>query len=374
MSTKVIRDVLEIFQKGWNQQVILYGPPGTSKTYSSTIIAAAMISKFKFEKKNYPDDEKGKVNNLEIDLKSHLKTVLGKKEDDSKNLFELASDFLKNNQQRYKLVQFHPSYSYEDFVRGITVKPEENEKGEKTGNILYKVEAKIIEKFCDDYKKSGGSDDSSLVLIIDEINRAPLASVLGELIYGLEYRGENISTPYVIEGQDLTIPKNLYIIGTMNTADRSIGSMDYAVRRRFAFIPVLSDDSSIEGSWPSEEKINNDTVGKIASNLYHGLMGDNGIFGKDCIADNEMDVDDIKIGHTYFLGKSEAGLDYLKYRVQYQILPIYQEYIKDGLINKEPGLKKFKEAVKGAMGEDFANNLLPGIAVKNENDRKSERQ
>lgn len=77
-----------------------------------------------------------------------------------------------------------------------------------------------------------------------------MASVLGELIYGLEYRESSIATPYAINGkQEFSIPDNLYIIGTMNTADRSIGSIDYAVRRRFAFVQVKSNGEEIEGSW-----------------------------------------------------------------------------------------------------------------------------
>lgn len=359
MSNKVIKDVLKIFNKGWNKQVILYGPPGTSKTYSSTIIAAAML---KLDKN---DIEKLTFLGEDEDFSKILKEKLGG--DESSNLYELASGFLKKeeNKNRYKLVQFHPSYSYEDFVRGITVTPEtktENGKQVNTGNILYKVEPKIIEEFCDDYKKSGGSADNSLVLIIDEINRAPLASVLGELIYGLEYRGEKISTPYIIKDEndekkdkDLVIPDNLFIIGTMNTADRSIGSMDYAVRRRFAFVQVGSESAAIEASWKDEGK-----TGEVAVELYEALINGKseknelkdikGIFSY--IADTEMEVEDIKIGHTYFLGKGEEGLEYLKYRVQYQILPIYQEYIKDGLIQKE-GLNEFKKIVNDILNMEL---------------------
>ena len=284
-----VNEVLEIFKNGWNKQVILYGPPGTSKTYSATMIAAAMLSGETYD-------------------------------------YNTAKENLKEYEERgrYKLVQFHPSYSYEDFVRGITVKP---------GNgVTYEVEPKIIEKFCE-----GCSEENPKVLVIDEINRAPLASVLGELIYGLEYRGENVSTPYVIQKngaeKPLSIPENLYIIGTMNTADRSIGSMDYAVRRRFAFVQVGSSPEAIRGSW--------DHIGDAAEKLYYALIMDKkeGVFRQDLLMDPEMDMEDIKIGHTYFLGKhgmaEKQEWDYLNYRIEYQIKPIYQEYIKDGLISQD---------------------------------------
>ena len=308
----VVEKVIKIFEKGWNKQVILYGPPGTSKTYSATIIAARFLAG-----SDRWDEEK----QLE------------------ENSYKLAKRLLNDNniKARYKIVQFHPSYSYEDFVRGITVKPDKENNG-----ITYVTEPKIFEEFC---KQARKDEKKRYVLIIDEINRAPLASVLGELIYGLEYRGSSIATPYAIdEKYDFSIPDNLYIIGTMNTADRSIGSIDYAVRRRFAFVQVKSNGEEIEGSWIDKK------VGIKAKKLYDKLMNEeDGIFSKEYLEDQDMDVNDIKIGHTYFLGrKNEAVEDekgYLEYRIEYQIKPIYEEYIKDGIIKRD-GLKKFDEILK----------------------------
>lgn len=290
---EIKKEVVKIFNNNWNKQVILYGPPGTSKTYLAQKIAKEFLE----------------VENL-------------------------------NKCPNHKLVQFHPSYSYEDFVRGITAKTE-------NGNIEYKTVSKIFEEFC-------SNNFGKKVLIIDEINRAPLASVLGELIYGLEYRGQPITTPYQLDenkNKQLIVPEDLYIIGTMNTADRSIGSIDYAVRRRFAFVQVRSSDDKIKESWKDEK------LGEKALNLYQALMkSEKGIFAKDKLADNEIDVDDIKIGHTYFLGLKEKiddnnnekfveSEDYLEYKMKYQVRPIYMEYIKDGIIN--PGSEdRFNEIVK----------------------------
>ena len=298
-----IKSVLEIFKNDWNKQVILYGPPGTSKTYSSTIIAAKMLG----------CEEKTKYKEYE--------------------------DYLETVKDRFKLVQFHPSYCYEDFVRGIKVKTED-------GKPNYNVEAQIFEKFCDEAEKN---KDKAYVIVIDEINRAPLASVLGELIYALEYRGQRVLSSYEIEGKDgLVVPPNVYIIGTMNTADRSIGSIDYAVRRRFAFIPVGSNGDMIEGSWGDE------AVGKTAKKLYDAITGEGGLFKKDLLADPDMDAEDIKIGHTYFLGNKndKDTKEYLHYRVQYQIVPIYLEYIKDGIIKKE-GKDRLKEILNDEKFKDF---------------------
>ena len=256
----VVEKVIEIFKNGWNKQVILYGPPGTSKTYSATIIAAKLLA--------------------------------GSDRVDTQNPYNSAQELLKNEyKDNYKIVQFHPSYSYEDFVRGITVKPAKRNNG-----ITYVTESKIFEKFC---KQAQGNKKQKYVLIIDEINRAPLASVLGELIYGLEYRESSIATPY---GEE------------------------------------------IEGSWIDKN------VGIKAKKLYDKLMNEeDGIFSKEYLEDQDMDVNDIKIGHTYFLGrKNEAVEDekgYLEYRIEYQIKPIYEEYIKDGIIKRD-GLKKFDEILK----------------------------
>ena len=326
---KTVNEVLDIFNNDWNKQVILYGPPGTSKTYSSTIISALFLAEI-----SVTDDE----NQLLDDLK---KKVNIESENDSLNLYSVAKLYLEQEKERYKLVQFHPSYSYEDFVRGITVKPSDH-------GISYEVEPKILEKFCEELKGNKG------VLVIDEINRAPLASVLGELIYGLEYRDHAFDTPYNKKGSyQLKIPENLYIIGTMNTADRSIGSIDYAVRRRFAFVPVLSNPDSIEDTWKN--------IGKDVKKLYDAMMGENGIFKQDLCVDTEMDVEDIKIGHTYFLGDSEKAngnekeKEYLKYRIKYQIVPIYNEYIKDGLIDKS-GLQCLSDVLYGNIKFMFDND------------------
>lgn len=353
----VVKDVLKIFTNEWNKQVILYGPPGTSKTYSATIIAAEMLAgrtKDTNEELNVTLQNKLKEILKDKDKADRLKEKLEedyKKEklaDDEmqdiinkeKDLYKLANMYLACC-PNYKIVQFHPSYSYEDFVRGITVKPE----GDK---VKYEVEAKIIEKFCDD-----NEDKDRMVLVIDEINRAPLASVLGELIYGLEYRGEKISTPYKLEnGKELKIPSNLYIIGTMNTADRSIGSIDYAVRRRFAFVQVKSEESKIEDSWKEPEP-----VGTRAKELYKNLMNkEDGIFAENMLQDTELDVEDIKIGHTYFLGKDDEGIEYLKYRIRYQIWPIYEEYIKDGIISSD-GKDRFAEILKYEGFADIAKEI-----------------
>ena len=208
------------------------------------------------------------------------------------------------SQGEYQIVQFHPAYSYEDFVRGIVAETDDN------GNISYKVENKVLAKFA---KKAQDNPNGKYVLIIDEINRANLPSVLGELIYALEYRGEAVTTMYEFEGErQIVLPKNLYIIGTMNTADRSVGHIDYAIRRRFAFVSVLPDEKIIEN--------------EQALNIFKEVVS---LFEEHLSADFQKE--DVMIGHSYFLVKDKATL---AIKLEYEIKPILKEYLKDGVLNE----------------------------------------
>jgi len=208
------------------------------------------------------------------------------------------------------IIQFHPAYSYDDFVRGITTKV--TDKGE----VYFKVENKILGEFA---QKAQDNPNASFVLIIDEINRANLPAVLGELIYALEYRGEPVQTMYELDNsRQMVLPKNLFIIGTMNTADRSVGHIDYAIRRRFAFKSVPADKNAITYT-KSKELF--DKVEKI--------------FDEDLSSD--FDKNDIMIGHSYFILDKNLANDaidqQLKSRLIFEIQPLLREYVKDGILN-----------------------------------------
>jgi len=143
--------------------------------------------------------------------------------------------FLAENDNRIEMVQFHPSYAYEDFVEGYRPSISDGQAG-------FKLVDGPLKRIAD---KARRDPDETHVLIIDEVNRGNLAKVFGELYYLLEYRDERISLLYSREF--FTLPKNLLIIATMNTADRSIALMDAALRRRFYFIPFFPDEPPIEG-------------------------------------------------------------------------------------------------------------------------------
>ena len=255
----------------YKPQIILQGPPGTGKTREAKRIA---------------------------------KALLGLGENDS----------LEGNEQ-FKLIQFHPSYSYEDFVRGIIAENTD-------GNISYVTKDKILAEFA---KKALKDKDTPYVLIIDEINRANLSSVLGELIYALEYRGEAVQSMYAIEGENnLILPPNLYIIGTMNTADRSVGHIDYAIRRRFAFVNVLPKE--LEGNF---DKNLFKAVSKLFIENYDEYINNTDTELKRAkTLSPEFKPEDVWLGQSYFITKNTP----INIRWEYEIKPILLEYVKDGIL------------------------------------------
>lgn len=424
-------DIIEILKN--KKQIILQGAPGTGKTYIAKDIAEILI--------------------------------FGTLSEDKK----LQAERLKTSEQ-FKLVQFHPSYTYEDFVRGIIVET-------NSGSPSYKSDNKILGKFAkaalenwDDSKKSpnvlskekwveknlntfkeilqnkiddkqvvdlkqgktpvitaieedsfrcnryNNPQDSVLlkdkdiihgyiglhmekpamkikdnpnlsksarsgmyylyqnlinlfneylekegiyyadsevnkqlpaeknyVLIIDEINRANLPSVLGELIYSLEYRGEKVESMYAVDGDNgLIIPPNLYIIGTMNTADRSVGQIDYAIRRRFGFVDMLPKVLTDPG-------FDIDLFKKVSAFFIKNVDNyvidpENTSLEKSEFLSDEFLPEDVWIGHSYFI-MDDHNRDI---RLNYEIKPLLREYLKDGIL---------KDGVEGGKTKKLINSL-----------------
>lgn len=176
-----------------------------------------------------------------------------------------------------------------------------------------------------------------VVLIIDEINRGNVSKIFGELITLLEsdkrLNGNHpikVMLPYS-KNEVFGVPSNLYIIGTMNTTDRSTGTLDYALRRRFAFITLKSQDSVIKKYYSDA---NNDVLGTVALALFEDI--------KKFIENpkhlcGDMSIDDLMVGHSYFMAESE---DELHDKVEYEILPLINEYINDGILNVKNDEKK----------------------------------
>lgn len=317
-------------------QMILQGPPGTSKTYGAKSFLAKEMDIIK----------DGEWNTVELE-----KAMLVSKTDEAGNdVYEIQADAPSN--VYWDIIQFHPSYTYEDFVRGITVHTPKKEEGsvlkgvlkqsgnlvydielEKNSSLIYKTVNKALGKMAEIAKKYEGTG-KRFYLIIDEINRANLASVFGELIYALEYRGgKGVSTPYSIDGDEtIAIPNNMYIIGTMNTADKSIASIDYAIRRRFLFFPILPNINVVY------ENVQKD-IDAIELKLFYITKK----YFEKYYNEDDYNLADIEVGHTFFLRKKvEEKVDVpddmtveeyqMKMRYLYQVIPVLKEYINDGML------------------------------------------
>lgn len=251
----------------------------------------------------------------------------------------------------YKIIQFHPSYTYEDFVRGISAESNTNNQ------IEFKAKDKLLSEMA---KEALLNKDEKYVLIIDEINRANLSSVLGELIYALEYRyffndsnekqrEAEVESLYGIKNENasednriLRLPENLYIIGTMNAADRSVGHIDYAIRRRFAFVDVLPKKLN-----DSEKIIFHKTLYESVSKLFvkdfdiEKEYNYENIINNETYLSNEFSAKDVWLGHSYFIQKinkdnqgsiiEKIPAD-MNIRLNYEVKPILMEYVRDGIL------------------------------------------
>lgn len=493
----------------YKKQIILQGPPGTGKTRVAKMLAEKLIGRLgesisadqiveNISANQVIKSVGGKSSYLVLEVDSLQKKIKIKRESETEDytsfneiteafesklwlskieqnkprraasiakfIFEKITNL--NDSEQFKIIQFHPSYSYEDFVRGIVAEPADDgeqiiykaqnkllgafaeralqnfidvqkpsevikqedrirnlikgfqkdiedklyneEKIWLTPNVAYitkitneairykgdnwKIDGgipysdiekmyladtknladvreletltasaksnstywlKLLEKFKEYVKKNGFKAPletesisvklKNYVLIIDEINRANLSSVLGELIYALEYRGEGLESMYSLDNdmRNIVVPPNLYIIGTMNTADRSVGHIDYAIRRRFAFYSILP------------EPLDDD------ENIYFNTDGFNRIsmlFNETNVS-NEFEVKDVQLGHSYFIAKKSDETEEIEkdkifaMKMNYEIIPLLLEYIKDGiLIGKFEG-KSIKEYIESLRSE-----------------------
>ncbi|MET7879878.1 AAA family ATPase [Micromonospora profundi] len=229
------------------RQAVFHGPPGTGKTYVARLLAR------------------------------HLAT----------------------SAQHIELAQFHPAYSYEDFVEGL--RPEVGAEGV----LSYRVRPGVFSQLCE---RAQQTPDETFVLVIDEMNRADLAAVFGELMFLLEYRGEpQVTLPY--SQRRMSVPQNLFMLGTMNTADRSLALLDFALRRRFHAFPVLPSEDVLSRWIDARPTVNRE----LALGLFRMI--------RDRVG---LDVP-VSPGHSYWMAE---GLDAATAeRIwSYQLRPYLAEY------------------------------------------------
>ena len=274
--------------------LILYGPPGTGKTYHVVDRALDRL-----------------LTEMELTvLKANCKT-----EQERREAIEKRFDELKGK-GRIEFTTFHQSMSYEDFIEGI--KPEYDDK-EKT--LKYPVKPGIFKMIC--ANAEGDVDKKPYVLIIDEINRGNVANIFGELITLIEKnkRGKlSVKLPYSPNEKDFTVPKNLYIIGTMNTADRSVEALDTALRRRFSFEEMMPNSELLKDAgtgeyWHFTDKRDTFSLKDILDTINSRI---------EVLKDR-----DHLIGHSYFMEFKDTNNitpEEMKDVFFDKIIPLLQEY------------------------------------------------
>ncbi len=210
----------------------------------------------------------------------------------------------EKDDSRIEFVQFHQNYSYEDFMMGY-----------KPSGDSFELKYGVFYRFC---KKAENQPDKKYFFIIDEINRGNLSKIFGELLMLIEkdYRGTKATLAY--NGMPFTVPENLYIIGMMNTADRSLAMIDYALRRRFSFFEIDPGFES-KGFSDYQQTLENDTFDELIKKvieLNEEISRDKSLGKGFCI------------GHSYFCGRTKETCtdEWMQSVVDYDILPMLQEY------------------------------------------------
>lgn len=227
---------------------------------------------------------------------------------------------------RIELVQFHQNYSYEDFIMGY-----------RPDGADFKLTDGVFYRFC---QTAANHPDKEYFFIIDEINRGNMSKIFGELMMLIEkdYRGTKATLAY--SGMPFSVPENLYIIGMMNTADRSLAMIDYALRRRFSFFEM-------EPGFNSDGFRNYQNA--LANETFNALIDQIKVLNKEIAEDSSLGRG-FRIGHSYFCGREKTGCttDWMRSVVEFDILPMLSEYWFDEPAN----LQRWEKNLRGVFDDE----------------------
>ncbi len=225
------------------------------------------------------------------------------------------------DESRIEFVQFHQNYSYEDLMMGY--------KPVKDG---FELKYGIFYRFC---RKAADQPDKDFFFIIDEINRGNMSKIFGELLMLIErdYRGTKATLAY--NGLTFSVPENLYIIGMMNTADRSLAMIDYALRRRFSFFEI-EPGFDTDGFIRYQKKLDSETFNELISRVKE--------LNREIASDKSLGKG-FCIGHSYFCGKDICTEDWLHSVVDFDILPMLSEYWFDDAVK----LRRWENILQGVF-------------------------
>lgn len=287
-------------RKTFDLNSILYGAPGTGKTYATAMYALAIV-------------ENKKLSDVTKESRAEIMGRYNKLVNEGQVVF----------------TTFHQNYGYEDFIQGIRPDTSTNEMRFKTVDGVFK---KIAETAME-------SPDKDFVIIIDEINRANISKVFGELITLIEddkrWGEENAVSVTLPSGEIFAVPNNLYIVGTMNSADKSISLIDTALRRRFEFIEFVPDLTLVA----------DDNLRKVLEKLNKGIS-------------TELNSTDLLVGHSYFINKDATDICTIMNR---NIIPLLYEYFFDNKNKVEAQLKTCLED----LNVEIVPNSMGRLKIQN---------
>ena len=227
----------------------------------------------------------------------------------------------EKDNNRVKMVQFHQSYSYEDFIMGF--RPTE------TG---FELKKGVFYEFC----RKAAEDDRPYFFIIDEINRGNLSKIFGELFMLIESDKRGVELQLLYADEQFSIPSNVHIIGMMNTADRSLAMLDYALRRRFAFFEITPAFASA-GFRAYRTKVNNQKFDRLIATVEQL---------NEVIANDDSLGEGFCVGHSYFCTNTTINDEWMRSVVEYELIPLLKEYWFDEPTKVKDWSRTLREVVK----------------------------
>lgn len=265
-------------------QLVLYGPPGTGKTYKALAVAKDLAARQAFGR------------NFASLTPAEQAEVLVPKTIDGYSSSGLV-----------RICTFHPGYGYEDFIEGLRPKT-------TNGQMVFEPQDGIFKRLCAD---AAAQPRRHFFLIIDEINRGDVPRIFGELITIIELDKRGLPVTLPVTGRSFDVPRNVFLIGTMNTADRSISLLDAALRRRFGFIELMPDSSLLAGRKAGEMPLG-PWLDALNQRLQHHL---------------KRDARNLQVGHAYLLPPQPiTSVAEFARVLRYDIIPLLEEYCYDDFI------------------------------------------
>lgn len=311
------RDIFNAIRSLWRQGrsfIVLSGPPGVGKTRSAEDL---IIETLKHQQVSHDR------------FACRLSRLFPNYQDVPPSNKEIESSLISHGIRFvWEICVLHPQFTYEDMIRGVRLGSSSSGAPQllvREGVLGFM--ARVIDVL---ETLRGKSDDPKGILVLDEINRAPLGQLFGEAMYALDRRGDSVATPYNLKdcGCTFRIPKSLMLLGTMNSVDRAVSGFDFALKRRFVTLTVGSRIQPIEDRYSEYSKVRS-----IAVNLYKTLAN----LVKEANQSGVVPNSELVLGHSYFIAPQHLEVDseileWLGQSLQYQMIPTLVDYVEQGLL------------------------------------------